>query len=110
MQRSLIISIIAAVLLVVFAIQNVEPINVRLYLWDVSLSRALLLLVTFGIGVILGALFSIPTMNRKNKIIREKDKLLHEKNKIIEELNRTIDKLYPGQEGKQGPGKQEDNV
>ena len=49
-----IVTAILVILVLVFVIQNTQVVQVEFMLWKVSMSRALLLLVTFVIGVVTG--------------------------------------------------------
>ena len=55
-----IIFVILIALVVVFTIQNIEVVEVRLLVWKVSMSRALMLFGTLIIGVIAGWLVRRP--------------------------------------------------
>ncbi|MFH1215159.1 MAG: LapA family protein [Pseudomonadota bacterium] len=43
---------------VIFTLQNTEMVDIRFFLWQFSLSRALLLFLVLGIGVLLGYLLA----------------------------------------------------
>ena len=49
-----IVFLILIALVIVFVIQNTQVVEFQFLAWKVSMSRALLLLGTFGIGVIVG--------------------------------------------------------
>ncbi|NIO03044.1 MAG: DUF1049 domain-containing protein [Proteobacteria bacterium] len=51
---------ILLVLVLVFVIQNTQVVEVRLLIWKVSMSRALMLLGTFLVGMIAGWLARRP--------------------------------------------------
>lgn len=55
-----IIFVILIALVVVFTIQNIEVVEVRILAWKVSMSRALMLFGTLLIGVIAGWLLRRP--------------------------------------------------
>lgn len=46
-------------LIVVFSLQNAEVIDVKFFLWKISLSRVLIILGSFAIGVLVGILLSM---------------------------------------------------
>ncbi len=71
MQRSLIIALILAIIVVIFALQNSDTVLVKLWFWEVQSSVALVMLIILLIGAILGVLFSLPSIFRKNKKIEE---------------------------------------
>lgn len=55
-----IIFVILAVLILLFVIQNTQVVETRFLVWTISMSRSLLLLGTFIIGVIAGWLVRRP--------------------------------------------------
>ncbi|MDP6776078.1 MAG: LapA family protein [Candidatus Latescibacteria bacterium] len=72
MQIYLIIALVVAILSVVFAVQNTAPVTVSLLGWKFESSLALVLLVTFALGVVTSLLVSIPAMvKRRRRKIRE---------------------------------------
>ncbi|MDP4187531.1 MAG: LapA family protein [Bacteroidota bacterium] len=71
MQKSLLVGLIIAVIMVIFAIQNAGEIVVNLWFWQVKSSLVFILLFTFILGAIFGLVFSIPTLNQKKKQIKE---------------------------------------
>lgn len=54
MKAKIVIIILLAVLLIIFVLQNTDIVLVKFWFWDLSLPRALLLFVTFAIGLIIG--------------------------------------------------------
>ena len=62
--RSIIITILITLFLVVVA-QNTEVVAIRLLLWNVAMSRILLLLGSLGLGVLIGFLLGRPWRRRK---------------------------------------------
>ena len=81
MQKYLIIALSLAVLLVIFALQNTESVILSLWFWEIQLSMAMLVLLTFGVGALTGVLFSTPT------IIRSKRKA-HQLKKEVDEAEK----------------------
>jgi uncharacterized integral membrane protein len=66
MRRLKAISALALLLLVViFTLQNAELIEIRFFLWQVSLSRALVIFLVFALGLISGLIFG--TLSRRPK-------------------------------------------
>ena len=72
MKKWMIIWLILAALLVVFAIQNAGPVDVDLWFWEIRSSLALLIFLVFAIGVVTGLLYSAWTAHKKR--IKEKAK------------------------------------
>ena len=71
MQRSLIFALILAIIVVIFALQNSDTVTVKLWFWEVQSSVALVMLIILLIGAILGVLFSLPSIFKKNKKIED---------------------------------------
>ena len=59
MKLKTIIAIIFAALVVVFSLQNAEVTDVEFLFWKLSISRVLIILGSFGIGVLVGILVSM---------------------------------------------------
>lgn len=60
MNSKTIVSVILVAIVVIFVLQNTQIVDVRLLVWKVSMSRSLMLLVTFLIGIIAGWLLRRP--------------------------------------------------
>jgi len=66
MKFKIILSVILASLVLIFIIQNYAVIDIRFFLWTLSISSALLMFLIFLIGLILGwSLHSYSTYSRK---------------------------------------------
>lgn len=65
MQRRLIISLVFAILVAIFALQNSAEVVIRLFFWSVDTSLALVVILTFSAGALMGLLFSIPARRRR---------------------------------------------
>ena len=52
---------------IIFVIQNIQVVEVKFLLWQVSMSRALMLFATFGMGLVGGWLLTLPKA-RKQKL------------------------------------------
>jgi uncharacterized integral membrane protein len=87
-QFSFWIFIILAVLLVIFSVQNSETIMVRVFLWNVEVSMAILLIGVFLTGLITGALYAY------RKFLPDAKDVEMEKNKKREKEN-LYDPLAP---------------
>ena len=72
MQRaSLIIALFLIVLTVIFAIQNANPVQIKFMFWEMNYSPAILIALAVLLGAVLGMLFSVPILRKKNLKIRE---------------------------------------
>jgi uncharacterized integral membrane protein len=54
MRPKIIAVLILAVLFLIFIIQNVETINVKFLMFEISMPRALTLIITLAVGLIIG--------------------------------------------------------
>ena len=59
MKFKTIVAILFIILIVVFSLQNAEVTDVKFFVWKISMSRVLLILGSFGIGVLVGILVSM---------------------------------------------------
>lgn len=69
MQKYLILGLLLTFLLVIFAVQNAGLVTVKLWFWNVESYLALFLLISLFLGILLGIIFSLPSLNKKNKQI-----------------------------------------
>lgn len=74
-----IVFIVLAILIVIFTIQNTQVIDIQFLTWKTSISRALVLLSTLFVGIILGWLITWAGYSRR----RRKEKLEREEKKPI---------------------------
>lgn len=56
---------VLAVLVVVFSVQNADPVHIRVLTWQGDISLAILLITTFILGALVGALYYGLTMRQK---------------------------------------------
>ena len=71
MRFSLIFSLILAIFAVVFALLNPQPMDVNLVFFQTSGSTALILILTFGLGVVVGLLSTLPKQLRTRSKLKE---------------------------------------
>lgn len=71
MQRSLIIALLLILIVVVFALQNSDPVQIKLFFWQVESSIAFVMTSVLFIGALLGVLFSLPTIFKKRDQVAE---------------------------------------
>ena len=65
MKTRTIIIIFLTILIVIFALQNTEIVDVRLWFWKIQIPRALLIFCCLAVGVIIGLM--IPASKPKDK-------------------------------------------
>lgn len=81
MQRSLIFALLLILVVVVFALQNSDPVLIKLLFWQVECSVAFVMTSVLFIGALLGVLFSLPSIFKKREQIAELKEKLEEKPK-----------------------------
>ncbi len=67
MKFKTILAILFAAVIVVFSLQNSEVTDVKFLFWKLSMSRVLIILGSFGVGVLVGILASM-----KRKLLNTK--------------------------------------
>jgi len=65
MQLQLIAALIVVFLIVMFAVQNAIAVSAVFFLWRVEASLAVVIAACFGLGALIGALVTVPTMLRE---------------------------------------------
>lgn len=78
MHKGLLFSLILSVLLVVFALQNTAPVALNLWFWTVHTSLALLVIVLLALGALLGYLLMLPSVYRKDRMLKGKSQEIDE--------------------------------
>jgi uncharacterized integral membrane protein len=74
MNKSIIVSLIAALLLVVFSVQNAKIITIHLWFWSFDGTQALVIFISVVLGIFLSYVMVFGSIRKKNKSIDEKDK------------------------------------
>jgi len=74
MRLGLVFSLILAIFAVVFALQNPQTMDVNLLFFQTQGSTALVLIVTFGFGVLVGLLSTLPKQIRTRRKLSELQK------------------------------------
>jgi putative membrane protein len=65
MQLQLIAALIIVLLIVMFAVQNAVSVSVIFLLWRLDASLAMVIAACFGLGALIGALVTVPSMLRE---------------------------------------------
>jgi uncharacterized integral membrane protein len=68
-QLQLIAALAIVFLIVTFAVQNAVEVSVIFLLWRADASLAVVIAVCFGLGALIGALVTLPTMLRERMAI-----------------------------------------
>ncbi|MCD4832965.1 MAG: LapA family protein [Bacteroidales bacterium] len=90
MQRSLIIGLLSALLLVVFALQNSDPVVLDFIIGNPveETPLSLVLLVTIIIGIFVGLLLSYPTLKKLKTNISDNNAEITKLTNILEEYKK----------------------
>ena len=88
MQLLLILAFSLATFFVVFALHNSEAIAIDLIAFKLESSLALVLLSTFGLGILMGLLVSGYNFLQKSLQISQKNKQINELQKSLSELQK----------------------
>ncbi len=76
MRFTLVLSLLIAILAVVFALQNPQMMEVNLFFLETQGSTALVLIITFGIGVLVGLMSTLPGRVRDRRTVKSLEKKL----------------------------------
>ena len=74
-QVRIIAVLLLAILLVVFSVQNANPVQVHFFTWQVETSGALLMLLCVGIGVIATLIALLPALYKKKTSARTEESM-----------------------------------
>lgn len=67
MNAKLIVGLVLAGLLILFVVQNTAVVTIRFLLWDLSMSRALMIVLVLAVGLALGWLLGSQLRRRGGK-------------------------------------------
>ncbi len=70
-RLGLLSSLLLAIVAVIFALQNPQPMEVNLLFFQTEGSTALVLILTFGFGVVVGLLSSLPGRLRARRELKD---------------------------------------
>ena len=85
MRAALILSLLIAILAVVFALQNAGFTDLRLGPYDFRASTALIVILSFGLGTIVGILASLPSRIRSRRRAKALEQQLAQERVHVEE-------------------------
>jgi len=68
MKKSFWFLILLSLLIVIFSVQNAEVVPIKFIIWEGELSLAILMILTFLLGLIKGAIYYAISIKRKKKI------------------------------------------
>ncbi len=93
MQLQLIAALIIVFLIVMFAVQNAVAVSVIFFLWRIDASLAMVIAACFGLGALIGALVTVPTMLRERISIsrlRKQVETLRAENEDLRALKKDV--------------------
>jgi uncharacterized integral membrane protein len=76
MLKRYILILITTILIVIFAVQNVEKISIKLWVFDLHASLSLIIILTFSIGALITILFTFWEIRSRNVQIKKLEKQL----------------------------------
>lgn len=71
MRFGVIFSLILAIIAVIFALQNPQTMDVNLLFFETQGSTALILMLTFALGIVVGLLSTLPKQWRARRKLKE---------------------------------------
>lgn len=89
----LILALAIAILAVIFALQNTAAVTLSLFVWQVSGSLSLVVLVTLVIGVLIGWLFATPSLIKSTFQGSDQRKRISELEKEVEKFKTSVETL-----------------
>lgn len=107
MQRSLIIGLVSALILVIFALRNSVPVELDFIIGNkVHGTLSLILLVTIIIGIFIGLLLSYPTILKLKKNISDNKSEIVKLKNILDEYKKEYGLYKTKDEGTKEENKQ----
>ena len=73
-MKNIIIGILLGMIVIIFAWQNAETVTVELFFWQISTSRAIMLIIVFIIGFLTGWIISSLRAHRNMKKVESEIK------------------------------------
>ena len=89
----LILALVIAIVAVIFALQNTATITIGFFIWKVTGSLSLVLLVTLAIGVLIGLLFLAPSAVKSSFQVSGRGKRITSLEKELADHKATVQRL-----------------
>ena len=93
-MASLIIVIIILIASIIIAVQNADPVIFQAFLWEFEWPLALLLLISFAVGLVFGLVAVVPQLVKKGKHIREEKKKVRGLQKEMQQTGEKLEEEY----------------
>ena len=75
-QAALIVSLVLAIAVALFAVQNAGPVTLRFAVWSVDTSLVVVILVATAIGAVMASFLGLPGWIRDRRRLRVQDRQL----------------------------------
>lgn len=76
MQLYLMVALLLALLVAIFAIQNADQVTIRFLLWTFQTSTVMIILISAGVGALLAALLGLPQNLKVRRRLRQSEEEL----------------------------------
>ncbi|MCF8301649.1 MAG: LapA family protein [Bacteroidales bacterium] len=101
-QRNFIFLLLLSILLIIFVLQNTKPVEINLFFWHISASRALVLFVSIVFGALLSYLFSLGAYQEQRRTMKNQKKTISKLETEREELKKEVEDLKQSQHSSGG--------
>ena len=91
MQGTLLLSLILAVFVAIFAVQNSAPVTISFLLLNIQVSQALIIILSAAIGAILSLLLGLIKQFSLKRTVKERDKRIKNLKSEISSLNESLE-------------------
>lgn len=86
----LVLAIAIAILMAIFALQNIEPANVKFLTWSIESSLFQVILVSVGIGLLIGLLVLTPRLLGLTRLLSQRKKRIRELESLLGETEENL--------------------
>lgn len=93
-MSTLLVALVFAILIAVFALQNTAAVHVRLLVWDYETSLVLVILGSAMVGAVLTFVASLGPRVRRAREIRRLEETVESQGERIRHLEAVIDQLH----------------
>jgi uncharacterized integral membrane protein len=88
MQKTFIGVLVVILLVVLFSLENAQPVSINLWLWSIKSNLSLVLILSVTFGALMSFLFSLPSRQTNKKQIREKKQRIKDLEKQLTEITK----------------------
>jgi uncharacterized integral membrane protein len=91
MRILIILAVLLALLVTIFAVQNIAPTAIQFLFWNITGSLALILMVTFSVGILIGLMIMIPAAVRGRFQLADLRRTVKSLESRLDEAHRSIE-------------------